>query len=471
VSSGVFFVATGDRCRREAAEALRFLERGNAACPATVFTDDPVAFAQLGSFVADIREIARPQHSFADKIAGFLAAPYERNVYLDTDAFLAGDARELFRLLDRFDLAAAHAAGRSGARVHPYESPDLPATFPQLNTGVVAFRRSPVAQRTFERWAELYAANPQHLHDQPSFRQAVYESGLSLTVLPPEWNALGGAGYYAGPVQVVHAHGLTDASATGALERLNAVTSGRLVGDDGCLLGAPAAPSVQAPAPVLTPMPVVPARPPAEQPIYCVPARADIPALLNRLGLSGTGVEVGVKEGKYSAAILDGWLGRLLISVDPWREAPAEEYVDIANVPQQRQEAFLATTRERLAPFGERSDIWRMTGDEAAQRIPDGSLDFVYLDARHDYASVKSDLQVWFPKVAPGGVLAGHDYLDGDLPEGDFGVRSAVDEFFAARGLAVGVTTSEPATFPSWIVRLPGRTAPRPVAPLVLSSL
>jgi hypothetical protein len=167
-----------------------------------------------------------------------------------------------------------------------------------------------------------------------------------------------------------------------------------------------------------------------------------------------------VKEGKYSAALLEGWKGRLLVSVDPWSEAPSEEYVDKANVSQQQHETFLATTRARLAPFGDRSAIWRMYGDEAAAQIPDRSLDFVYIDARHDYASVLEDIGVWFPKVAPGGVLAGHDYVDGHLPEGIFGVRSAVDEFFGARGIPVGVTSNETVTYPSWIVRIPAHAAP-----------
>jgi hypothetical protein len=463
MSQGVFLVATGDRCRREAAEAVRFLARTNRGCPVTVFTDDRDAFAALG-VQADVVVLERPQHSFGDKIAGFLSAPYERNVFLDTDAFAAGDLTDLFRLLDRFDLAAAHAPGRSGARFHAYESKALPPTFPQLNTGVVAFRRSPVATRTFERWHELFRSKEHagDMHDQPTFRQAVYESGLSISVLPPEWNALGGSGYFSGPVEILHSHGLSAESAGDAVARLNATTGPRLVLPSGEILAYPTAAE---PAPTPAPAAEVPA--PAHTIVatpasvtYNVPTRADLPELLNRLGLRGSGVEVGVKEGKYSAAILARWHGRLLISVDPWSEAPAEEYVDKANVSQAQHETFLATTRARLAPFGDRSAIWRMRGDEAAAQIPDWSLDFVYIDARHDYSSVLEDLAVWFPKVAPGGVLAGHDYVDGHLPEGIFGVRAAVDEFFGARGMSVGVTTNEPATYPSWIVRIPASAAP-----------
>lgn len=445
MSRGALFVATGERCRSEALAAVRFLRASNVGCPVTVVTDDPSAFAGIEGVGAVA--LACPSFSFADKIAGCLASPYDRTVFLDADAFVAGDLGEVFSLLDRFDVAAAHAPGRSGARVHDYESESLPASFPQLNTGVVAFRRSPVVGRLLERWGEVFAASPHHRHDQPAFRQALYESGVALTVLPPEWNALAGGGYYAGAVRVLHSHGLDERSATAEIARLNAFTGPRVVTHTGeivCERVPDPPPTVVAPAP---PVPVA-------GPVYSVPSRADIPALADRLGLRGTAVEIGVKEGKYSATILERWTGRLLVSVDPWREAPSDEYVDIANVPQARQDAFLETTRARLAPFGARSAIWRMTGDEAAARIPDGSLDFVYLDARHDYASVRSDLEVWYPKVAPGGLLAGHDYLDGDLPEGVFGVRSAVDEFFGALGIPVGVTTNEPATFPSWIVRV-----------------
>ena len=243
---------------------------------------------------------------------------------------------------------------------------------------------------------------------------------------------------------MLHEHGLTDATAQSAIDRLNGnVTGPRLVTHTGAILsdGTPAPAAAPQPAPAPAPRPEQIVIRPSQPPVYSVRARVDIPGLLNRRGLLGTGVEVGVKEGKYSAAILEVWNGKLLVSVDPWLEAPADEYLDIANVSQDRQETFLATTRERLAPFGDRSDIWRMTGDEAAEQIEDGALDFVYLDARHDYESVKSDIAVWFPKVAPGGIISGHDYIDGDLPEGVFGVRSAVDEFFGPRGIPVGVAT------------------------------
>ena len=40
-----------------------------------------------------------------------------------------------------------------------------------------------------------------------------------------------------------------------------------------------------------------------------------------------------------------------------------------------------------------------------------------YLDGRHDYAGVKEDLQVWWPKLRPGGLLAG-EKGGGDFSKG-----------------------------------------------------
>ena len=182
--------------------------------------------------------------------------------------------------------------------------------------------------------------------------------------------------------------------------------------------------------------------------------RDEIPHLLNARGLFGCGVEVGVKEGEYSAHLLERWHGAHLISVDPWAEDAPDAYVDIANVPQDIQEQFYQRTVARLRHAGARSSIWRMPSTEAAAKIPAHSLDFVYLDARHDYESVMEDLHAWFDRVRPGGVLAGHDYLDGDFPAGVFGVKRAVDEFLSSRGIRVHATLDDEPWL-SWVAEIP----------------
>jgi len=52
----------------------------------------------------------------------------------------------------------------------------------------------------------------------------------------------------------------------------------------------------------------------------------------------------------------------------------------------------------------------KSTSVEAAKRFTDLSINFCFVDGAHDYNSVMADLYHWFPKIAKGGVIAGHGY-------------------------------------------------------------
>jgi predicted O-methyltransferase YrrM len=57
-------------------------------------------------------------------------------------------------------------------------------------------------------------------------------------------------------------------------------------------------------------------------------------------------------------------------------------------------------------------------------KFEDNSIDFLYIDANHNYLSVKSDLELYIPKLKGNCVIAGHDYCDIKWP----GVIQAVNE-------------------------------------------
>ncbi len=183
--------------------------------------------------------------------------------------------------------------------------------------------------------------------------------------------------------------------------------------------------------------------------------RRDLGLLLNAQGFAGRGVEVGVKEGKFSEMILHFWRGETLFSIDPWREFGAE-YRDSANVQQAQQDAYYHETQSRLARFNGQSRILRMTSEEAAVEFEDESLDFAYLDAQHHYEAVKQDIALWWPKVRRGGLLCGHDYSDENETNAQgvlsvFEVKRAVDEFARETKSPFFITTKDKR--PSWFVR------------------
>lgn len=68
---------------------------------------------------------------------------------------------------------------------------------------------------------------------------------------------------------------------------------------------------------------------------------------------------------------------------------------------------------------------------EAVSLYDANSLDFIFIDASHDYDNVLKDIQAWFPKIKQQGVISGHDYSWG--PE----VKKAVHDFFDPLNLKI----------------------------------
>lgn len=66
--------------------------------------------------------------------------------------------------------------------------------------------------------------------------------------------------------------------------------------------------------------------------------------------------------------------------------------------------------RSNMKPVEDYYTAIKRRSIEAANLFKDKSLEFVFIDASHEYEDVKNDINAWMPKVKPGGVLAGHDY-------------------------------------------------------------
>lgn len=131
--------------------------------------------------------------------------------------------------------------------------------------------------------------------------------------------------------------------------------------------------------------------------------RTDLAACFHALGFT-RGAEIGVESGRYSQELCQQNPALNLLCVDAW--AAYRGYRE--HVTQSKVDGLFAAAQERLRPYN--VTFMRSFSVEAARKVPDGSLDFAYVDANHTYPHVVADIAAWLPKVRKGGILAGHDY-------------------------------------------------------------
>lgn len=136
------------------------------------------------------------------------------------------------------------------------------------------------------------------------------------------------------------------------------------------------------------------------------------------------GAEIGIYEGRYSKVLLDNIPSLELFCIDSWED--------------KRHQKLYPTAVKELE-FYSGATIIRETSLEAAKEIKDGSLDFVFIDAAHDYKNVKADIEVWSPKVRIGGIVSGHDYYP--FKSGSTGVIDAVNEYVKNNNINLRLTS------------------------------
>jgi hypothetical protein len=121
------------------------------------------------------------------------------------------------------------------------------------------------------------------------------------------------------------------------------------------------------------------------------------------------GVEIGVDEGQNALNILENLDIEKLYLVDPWSLYRDLKSVGLRNTPEEcidAEQKVHALLDER---FADKIIYIKDLSENAVDKIPD-NLDFVYIDGNHRYQYVKRDIELYYPKVKEGGLVAGHDF-------------------------------------------------------------
>lgn len=185
MSRGIIYLAIGAKYLAEGVASARSSLRFNRISH-VIFCDQAPAESVAG---IEFRKIVSSGDAFLDKINVINSSPYTETLYLDTDTYVVDDIHELFDLLQRFDLAMAHA--------HGYLHSDDPVpseAFNDFNTGVIVYRNSDQTKTVLTNWRDIYMARkhgplgPYNTHDQPAMRSAIWNGTASVYVLSPEYN-------------------------------------------------------------------------------------------------------------------------------------------------------------------------------------------------------------------------------------------------------------------------------------------
>lgn len=124
------------------------------------------------------------------------------------------------------------------------------------------------------------------------------------------------------------------------------------------------------------------------------------------------GAEIGVWEGEYSEVLCKANSKLHLYAIDAWKLSSyeSEEQKTALIAPQSYFDTKYRVAVNRLAPYN--CTIVRKTSMEALKDFKDNSLDFVYIDANHDFPNFVNDLHYWLKKVREDGIISGHDYAN-----------------------------------------------------------
>ncbi len=129
--------------------------------------------------------------------------------------------------------------------------------------------------------------------------------------------------------------------------------------------------------------------------------------------------EIGVDKGDFSFKIISLTHPKKLYLIDTWG---SERYNEnkmnyVTKRFQEKIDAGIVT-------------IKRGTSEKELNKFEDNFFDWVYIDTSHSYKQTVKELELCRMKVKDGGIIAGHDYCQGNITEAlAYGVVQAVNQF------------------------------------------
>ena len=171
--------------------------------------------------------------------------------------------------------------------------------------------------------------------------------------------------------------------------------------------------------------------------------------LLNRLQMlekmkkNSVVAEIGVDEGKFSQLIHKKVKPSTFHLIDMWG---TDRFHD------GKFEAVKSYFAEEIEDGS--VQIHKTMSTKAVADFENEYFDWIYIDTDHSYETTRDELQLYAPKMKPGGIIAGHDYRMGNwISTYRYGVIEAVHEFCVNYSWELIYLTVEPTESQSFAIR------------------
>ena len=206
---GVLYIATREKYLKEAEKSAESLKKHNPDLPITLETCEKLTPTNGVFDSVIIRDDYRKD--FEDSLLEYRHCLYDKTLFLDSDTYICDDVTDIFEMLDTYDIVGCYDPTRNGNVNHRHKS-NVPESFPQINTGVLAFNDNHSVYSLFESWRNTQDEIRDKIQanlNQPAFRIAVYNWDNSIGILPPEYNirlgnVTGNLCFASGKIKIIH---------------------------------------------------------------------------------------------------------------------------------------------------------------------------------------------------------------------------------------------------------------------------
>lgn len=146
--------------------------------------------------------------------------------------------------------------------------------------------------------------------------------------------------------------------------------------------------------------------------------------ILQFLSKNSIGAEVGVLGGDWAEKIIKNVEPSKLVLIDTFC---SNDYSDFNRFTKKNHEQYIKLKFEASASIME---MQKGLSWECLAKYPNEYFDWIYIDAAHDYDSVKKDLKEAYRTLKKDGLIIMNDYIMYDsFTKEDYGVVQATNEF------------------------------------------